>query len=177
MPVDEATYCAKHPKIETALTCASCGTPICPKCMVSTPVGMKCRDCGTAKGLSLFKIRPERLFLALIVALLAGGVASLIGSMGFLVIFISIPYGYFAGGLILRVTGMKRGVKLEVVAGVGIALGAILARLLPNLLLGGIPAAGGAPSIFLMIRPIADPYFLVAAGVAACCAVSKIRYL
>ncbi|MGH9222670.1 MAG: DUF4352 domain-containing protein [Acidimicrobiales bacterium] len=30
----------------TRLTCAQCLTPICPHCLVRTPVGMKCRTCG-----------------------------------------------------------------------------------------------------------------------------------
>lgn len=31
--------------VETRLTCAHCGTPICPRCMVRTAVGLRCRDC------------------------------------------------------------------------------------------------------------------------------------
>jgi B-box zinc finger len=37
--------CVNHPGVETRLTCSSCGTPICPRCMVTTAVGQKCRDC------------------------------------------------------------------------------------------------------------------------------------
>ena len=28
----------------TGLTCAECGRPICPKCLVKTPVGLKCEE-------------------------------------------------------------------------------------------------------------------------------------
>ena len=37
--------CATHPEVETNLRCAKCGKPICPKCMVQTPVGARCPDC------------------------------------------------------------------------------------------------------------------------------------
>lgn len=31
--------------VATQLTCAGCAAPICPSCLVRTPVGLKCRDC------------------------------------------------------------------------------------------------------------------------------------
>ena len=31
--------------IATQLSCAQCGAPICPSCLVRTPVGLKCPDC------------------------------------------------------------------------------------------------------------------------------------
>jgi DNA-directed RNA polymerase subunit RPC12/RpoP len=45
--VDKA-FCARHPRTETLLKCAKCGIPICPKCMVHTPVGIRCPDCAFA---------------------------------------------------------------------------------------------------------------------------------
>lgn len=37
--------CYRHPSRETNVGCSSCGRPICPDCMTSTPVGMRCPDC------------------------------------------------------------------------------------------------------------------------------------
>src|SRR5262245_41825997 len=37
--------CARHPEVETALRCSRCDTPICPRCLIQTPVGARCRDC------------------------------------------------------------------------------------------------------------------------------------
>lgn len=34
----------------TRLTCAKCERPICPQCLVRTPVGLKCATCGTGTG-------------------------------------------------------------------------------------------------------------------------------
>jgi len=37
--------CTFHPDVETSLRCGKCERPICPKCMVQTPVGARCPDC------------------------------------------------------------------------------------------------------------------------------------
>jgi len=37
--------CYRHPGRETSVGCSNCGRPICPDCMTSTPVGMRCPDC------------------------------------------------------------------------------------------------------------------------------------
>ena len=37
--------CYRHPERETNVACSNCGRAICPDCMVSTPVGMRCPEC------------------------------------------------------------------------------------------------------------------------------------
>jgi membrane associated rhomboid family serine protease len=37
--------CYRHPKRETGVRCSNCGRPICPDCMTSTSVGMRCPEC------------------------------------------------------------------------------------------------------------------------------------
>ncbi len=37
--------CYRHPDRETGVSCSNCGRPICPECMTSTPVGMRCPEC------------------------------------------------------------------------------------------------------------------------------------
>jgi membrane associated rhomboid family serine protease len=37
--------CYRHPDRETGVACSNCGRPICPECMTSTPVGMRCPEC------------------------------------------------------------------------------------------------------------------------------------
>ncbi|MCB0860005.1 MAG: rhomboid family intramembrane serine protease [Solirubrobacterales bacterium] len=41
--------CYRHPNVETGVSCSSCGRPICPDCMTTTPVGMRCPECATEK--------------------------------------------------------------------------------------------------------------------------------
>lgn len=37
--------CYRHPGRETGVSCSNCDRPICPDCMTSTPVGMRCPEC------------------------------------------------------------------------------------------------------------------------------------
>jgi membrane associated rhomboid family serine protease len=41
--------CYRHPNRETGVSCSNCGRPICPECMTSTPVGMRCPECAKQK--------------------------------------------------------------------------------------------------------------------------------
>jgi membrane associated rhomboid family serine protease len=41
--------CYRHPNRETGVSCSNCGRPICPECMTSTPVGMRCPECARQK--------------------------------------------------------------------------------------------------------------------------------
>ena len=40
-----AATCYRHPGRETNVSCSNCGRPICPDCMTTTPVGMRCPEC------------------------------------------------------------------------------------------------------------------------------------
>src|SRR3954447_238650 len=44
-----AQPCYRHPNRETAVSCSSCGRPICPDCMTPTPVGMRCPECASQR--------------------------------------------------------------------------------------------------------------------------------
>jgi membrane associated rhomboid family serine protease len=48
--------CYRHPKRETGVHCSNCGRPICPDCMTSTPVGMRCPECARQRS----KVRTMR---------------------------------------------------------------------------------------------------------------------
>src|SRR5580704_7123101 len=37
--------CYRHPSRETGVSCSNCGRAICPDCMTTTPVGMRCPEC------------------------------------------------------------------------------------------------------------------------------------
>ena len=41
--------CAAHPQTETYLSCGKCGKPICPACLVQTPVGARCKKCANVR--------------------------------------------------------------------------------------------------------------------------------
>ena len=78
--------CYRHPSRETGVSCSNCGRPICPDCMTTTPVGMRCPECAgertKVKTIRNVSSRPE-LTLALIainvIAFLAEGNVSITG--------------------------------------------------------------------------------------------------
>jgi membrane associated rhomboid family serine protease len=41
--------CYRHPNRETGVACSNCGRPICPECMTTTSVGMRCPECSKEK--------------------------------------------------------------------------------------------------------------------------------
>ncbi|MHB1456121.1 MAG: B-box zinc finger protein [Armatimonadota bacterium] len=166
-PIPETIYCARHPKQETAISCASCGIPICPRCMVVTPVGMKCPGCGKNANSGLFKVKPERLILAGMISILTGCAAALISNLGFFMLFLGIPFGYYAGSIILKSAGMKRGWKLEVTSAVGIIIGALGFRLFPGILTGHIS----------LLPILMNPMLLIGITITVAAVISKIRYL
>src|SRR4029434_848988 len=46
--------CTYHPSVMTRLRCSRCGKPICPRCGVRTPVGLRCPQCAGVRGLPTY---------------------------------------------------------------------------------------------------------------------------
>ena len=180
--IEKNTKCARHPKVETNLSCASCGTPICPQCLVQTPVGAKCRDCASQRGNILFELSPMRTVAAVAVGLLTGAAAgwAVEFSRGFFTLLLAFAYGGFAGEMIMRTAGRKRGIKMELIAGLSIAVGAIGGRLLIVALLLNAPGSVHPPYGVLSILVeliLPSPIPIAALVIVIASAVSRIRYI
>ncbi len=67
--------CAWHPGVETNVSCRDCGRYMCPKDMVESPVGYKCKECGRAK-ITKGGVKPRQLALAAAFGLVAAVVAA-----------------------------------------------------------------------------------------------------
>ncbi len=121
--------CATHPDVETRLRCGKCGKPICPQCMVQTPVGARCRECAKLYRLPTFRVSPAYYLRA---AGAAMGTAVILGLVwGFIIDFIPfflLNLLVFAavGWVIGEVTGLavnrKRGIWLAVIGGAAVAV-------------------------------------------------------
>ena len=72
--------CATHPSVETELACSRCGKPICPRCLVITPVGARCRECARLRRLPTYRLGTVFILRGLGAALAAG--ARRRGSLG-----------------------------------------------------------------------------------------------
>ena len=76
--------CTRH-GTPTRLTCAECNTPICPQCLVKTPVGLKCPEHAEATPLPSIKIKGNRgNYIAAVIGIAAvmGGLVALLGVLG-----------------------------------------------------------------------------------------------
>ena len=118
-------YCVRHPKEETLLSCGRCGTPICPKCMVYTPTGIRCPTCAQVRRMPQYELTagvylrdiPGAILLALAIGFLlsyAPGIAS--GFFGGIIVGLVVAAG------LKRVSGYKQGREMEIIAGATVIL-------------------------------------------------------
>jgi hypothetical protein len=139
---EPAPHCVNHPSVETLVSCASCGDPICTDCMVQAPVGIKCRTCARLPRSARVRLRPDRAVravgAALGIAIVGGvGLASLAATpFGFFGFLIAYGVGRGSGELVLRAAGRYRSQATGAIAAAG-ALGAYLAPLILVQLLYG----------------------------------------
>ncbi|MHB0866842.1 MAG: B-box zinc finger protein [Thermoleophilia bacterium] len=129
--------CQRHPTVETRVTCSDCGDPICPDCMVFTPVGAKCPSCARLPKTALVRVKPERLVLTVIlgaVAAVAGGLlfGILLQVMSFFTFIVAFGMGMGIGESVSWASGRYHGPRLAAWA----AACAAFAVLLPFLLTG-----------------------------------------
>ena len=116
-------HCVFHPEEETGLSCSRCDRPICVRCMVQAPVGIRCRECASVQKLPTFDVQPSYYFRAF---LIGGAVAVVIGFVwGFIVQMapsaplaglLSLVVGYAVGESISLATNRKRGSGLMTLA-------------------------------------------------------------
>jgi hypothetical protein len=126
-----ATYCARHPQVETYLRCGRCDIPICPRCLIQTPVGARCRECANVTRLPTFDVPPAFIARGLGAAAVAGIVVgwawsvitATIGFGLFIGVFVGMGIGWALSEAISVATNRKRGVALQlcVIAGVVVA--------------------------------------------------------
>jgi hypothetical protein len=117
--------CATHPDTETELACGKCETPICPKCLHYTPVGVRCRECANLKRLPQYELSFAYMARGLGAALVVGAVAGAIWGVipfGFIGLILGGGAGYAVGESVSIATNRKVGVKVQVIAGVGVVL-------------------------------------------------------
>ncbi len=138
----ETQFCYRHPDRETYIRCGRCDRPICTKCAMLGPVGMRCKQCGRPARDPLHHMTPLQLGAGAGVALGAGTIAGFIGlQVGFFAIFVGPIIGGFLAEAVLRVTGYKRGPRMWLLVGGGIVLGALIAATIQFLVLtGGVEA-------------------------------------
>ncbi len=132
--------CAAHPDVETNLRCGKCGKPICPKCLVQTPVGARCRDCARLYKLPTYRVSSGYYLRAIgagtgttiVLGFVWGLIAGFLPFI-YLNLLLAAGVGYVTGEIISRSVNRKRGTGLAVIAGITVVscyLVAVLAGIL-----------------------------------------------
>jgi len=121
--------CAAHPNIETNLKCGKCGKPICPKCLVQSPVGARCPECARVNKLPTFRVSGSYYLRAIGAALATAVVIGVVWGiawsyLGFLAPFIGLVVfyatGYFISNMTGRAVNLKRGPWLALIGGLAV---------------------------------------------------------
>ena len=129
--------CATHPEIETNLSCGKCGKPICPKCMVQTPVGARCPDCAKLSKLPIYRVSTQHYLRAagtgLGMAVVCGiiwGVIDLVIPFFSLNLLLAPAAGYAIGEVVSLSANRKRGTGLAIIAGTAVAISYLITLVL-----------------------------------------------
>ena len=154
--------CADHPDVETRLRCSRCGKPICPRCAVRTPVGMRCPDCAGTR--SSTAADPSQTLVAagagLAVAAAAGVGWGFLPEWGF---YWALLLGFGTVETMVRFLRKQRGADLQAIAIVIVVFGVVLSRVILVRRLGidlrAINDFGPAAQRALYLRPIPDLLF------------------
>lgn len=162
--------CATHPGVETELACSRCGKPICPRCMVQTPVGARCRECANVRRIPTYNVAPATMARALGGAAGAGVAIGVAWAFFNLVtyflfgIIAGLAIGYAIGEIVSLSANRRAGPPLQAAAVGGVAL-AYAVRL------GLLTAIGGWG-----VQDVrTDLFGLIAAVIAVFVAVGRLR--
>ena len=174
----QPTFCATHPKVETYLRCGRCDKPICPRCLVQTPVGSRCRACARVRRLPTYDVRPRFLLrgaaAGLAVAIVAAILMRFLPVRGLFFLLLGALYGYLVAEAISVATNRKRGSSLGWVAvltlflGFGLGNAALVALRLDDLAVG----ARVVQALLIALRPDFD---YLAIGIGALIAYNRLR--
>jgi hypothetical protein len=128
-----STYCKRHPKVETGLSCNKCGEPICPKCLIQTPVGVRCPSCAglsrvptyRVSGIYYLRAAGAGLGIALACGIAWGFVQGFLFS-GYFSLLIAAAAGFAIGETISLSVNRKSGPGLAVIGGVAVVLSYVI---------------------------------------------------
>ena len=113
----------------TRLRCSRCGKPICPRCMVATPVGYRCPDCARGPRPAIYQTSSGVLLKAIVtgivIASAAGAIWGLIPNWQF---YCALLLGFGGAEGIAWVTKYKRGRELRAIAMGCVLLGVVVSR-------------------------------------------------
>lgn len=175
------TRCSYHPSVETRLRCSRCGKPICPRCGVRTPVGLRCPECAGVRGLPTYATSAPVLGRAVGAGLAAAVPVGLLwGFAPDWQFYLALLLGFGVVEAMATVANQKRGRDLQIAAWVVVGIGVLVSRVVlaqrlgvgladanklsQAILTSGILETFGRPvpiDVALNLRPVPDLLFAV----------------
>ena len=138
--------CATHPEVETNLRCGKCGKPICPRCLVQTPVGARCPDCARLYKLPTYRVSTQYYLRAAgtglgmaIVCGLAWAVVRGVVPFFYLNLLLAPGAGYAIGEVVSLSVNRKRGTGLAVVASIAVVISYLVSIMIGTVFFRGLP--------------------------------------
>lgn len=123
--------CSYHPNTLTRLRCTRCDKPICPRCMIGTPVGYRCPECARGPRPVVYSTSSTALVKAtLIGALVATAVGALWGAFPAWAFYCALLLGFGVAEAMSWAANYKRGRELQIAAASCVLLGIIVSRLM-----------------------------------------------
>ena len=123
----ESLFCYRHPDRETWVRCGRCDQPICTRCAMQGPVGLRCRTCGKPSRDALTSLTARQTAIGAVVAM---GLGAAVGYFGAQLGLFMIVIGFFAGTFIAealdRTLGIKRGPRILTIAIGGVVIGGLI---------------------------------------------------
>lgn len=161
--------CTYHPNVLTRLRCSKCGTPICPRCAVETPVGFRCPSCAAVRGLPTYQtsgtVLAKSIAIGAVIGLAVGVVWGYFPDWSF---YLALVLGFGVAEGMAWTANYKRGSDLQMAAILCVVIGLVVSRVIiaqrsPFFTIGDLLNHTTAPGVSetFQVRPIPD--FLFAA--------------
>jgi hypothetical protein len=176
-PTDQTLRCARHPSTETVLRCGRCDTPICPKCLVATPVGARCPTCAQVKRFGTLVKPPEiarsvaygTATAAIGTLLLLSTPLAILGLLGYALI------GFLVGETVSIGANRKRAPELGPTVIVCLVLGFILGLAVLSIQRAGFSAFSATLLIAQLTLILTQPLLLIGLGLGALLGWMRVR--
>ena len=139
---DDALRCAYHPNTPTRLRCGNCNKPVCTKCVMTTAVGLRCRDCARVRPTVIYQtgapILARALGAGLAAALVIGAAWGFLNDAGLSRggydwgFWFALLLGFGVAESVSFAANRKRGPNLQLI-GIGcVLLGVVVSRVILN---------------------------------------------
>lgn len=170
--MSEKKYCYTHKNTETRLSCNNCGKLICPKCMINSAVGYKCKECADKSTSHIEKVNLKEFILAFLsgfaVAVITGFIWNFLNTYGLFVdLLVAYIVGFCISRAITKVIGTKISKRIQILAGLLTVMGMFFNPIL---------ATKGVNTLLLSINYLQQPIGILALIIAVWAAVRHFKF-